>query len=227
MRSRRSLHALSAGLLILLTACSATDASMTSASDRPRSPQQSMSPGTSMSPGSSMSPMSPGMTMSPGSSMSPMSPGMSMADAAKTNGPSPTARMICGNEVRGDVARIFTAAALSSGTATWADRLFSCAYQLPEGKLVLSVKDSPTTHAGHEYFVGTQQRAEGAKPLGGLLDLGLPSYETPDGTVVFLKDGKTLRVDASQLPPRTGAQQKSRGDLAYAVAAAVVACWSE
>jgi hypothetical protein len=227
MRSSRSLHTLSAGLLIFLTACSATDASVSSMSDRPSSSHQSMSPGMSMSSGSSgmsMSPGSPSMSMSPGM---PMSPGMSMRDAARTSGPSPTARMICGDEVRGDVSRIFANPALSSGQVAWADRLFTCAYQLPDGKLVLSVKDSANARTGHRYFLETQRRAEGAKPLGGLLDLGLPSYETPDGTVVFLKDGKTLRVDASQLPHRTGAKGKSRADVAYAVAAAVVACWSE
>jgi hypothetical protein len=66
-----------------------------------------------------------------------------------------------------------------------------------------------------------------AAPLSGLLSLGLPSYETRSGSVVFLKDGKTLTVDATGLPNSIGPSSLSRSELAYAVAADVVACWSE
>ena len=57
--------------------------------------------------------------------------------------------------------------------------------------------------------------------------MGLPSFATPDGNVAFLKDGKTLRVDASGLPATTLPQGSSNGEVAYAVAAAVVGCWTE
>jgi hypothetical protein len=135
--------------------------------------------------------------------------------------------MVCGGEVRGDISHTLANAALSPGTSTWADRLYTCTYLLPNGRLVLSVKDSASSRSGHRYFQVAHKRADEAQPLGGLLNLGLPSYGTPDGTVVFLKDGKTLKVDASNLHHQPGAQQRSPVDVAYAVAAVVIACWSE
>jgi hypothetical protein len=134
--------------------------------------------------------------------------------------------MVCGEEVRQDISHSLAEASLSRGTSTWADRLFTCTYLLPHGRLVLSVQDSPNDRSGYRDFVETRKSAEGAESLGGLLSLGLPSYETPDGTVVFLKDGKTLTVDASDLR-RPGAEPRSPVDVAYAVAAVVIACWSE
>lgn len=73
----------------------------------------------------------------------------------------------------------------------------------------------------------SRQQAGATQPLRGLLGLGLPSYKTPSGTVAFLKDGKSLAVDASGLPRESGPDHQSRFDLAYAIAADVVACWSE
>jgi len=63
--------------------------------------------------------------------------------------------------------------------------------------------------------------------LKGLQAFGLPAYESADGRVVFLKDGKTLAVDAGALPRVAGPGGESRTEVAYAVAADVVGCWSE
>ena len=65
-----------------------------------------------------------------------------------------------------------------------------------------------------------------AESLPGLQSLGLPAFRS-GGTVVFLKDGKTLRVDGSGLSAAALPAGLSRGEVAYGVAAAVVACWSE
>ncbi len=190
-------------VLLLLTACSAT---------------QAATPAASNSPSGSGTPMSPGMSMSPG---------MNMRGAAMTPGPSAPARMICSNEIRRDIQRNLQRSSPPSRTHSWAHGLYRCSYRLPEGKLVLTVKDSPNVESGRAYYRHGRAAANRPRRLPGLLSLGLPGYETPDGMAVFLKDGKTLQVDASRLPQRIGPRPQSRTDVAYAIAADVVACWSE
>ncbi|MFF3976434.1 hypothetical protein [Streptomyces sp. NPDC001828] len=58
-------------------------------------------------------------------------------------------------------------------------------------------------------------------------DLGNPGYESPGGTVVILKDGKTLRVDATGMPTASGPHKLSRAELAYEIASDILGCWSE
>lgn len=47
-----------------------------------------------------------------------------------------------------------------------------------------------------------------------------------DGAAVFLKDDKTIRVDATGLPARDGPSGDSRTDLAYTIATDILACWA-
>jgi hypothetical protein len=162
------------------------------------------------------------MTMSAGVTTSQQA-----AVAAGSVGPSAAARMICSQEVRHDIAHAAGVPSVSPGTATWANRLYTCSYQLSAGSLVLSVQDSASLTAGHRYFSAAQRRANAARPFRGLLGLGLPSYQTRDGAVAFLKDGKTLTVDASGLSGLAAPGRRMQADLAYAVAADVVACWRE
>lgn len=199
MSARTRLLVPLAALTILAAGCATTDASSR--------PAPATSPRTSASAGSSMS-------------------GMSMPDMATGAGPSATARMVCGAEIRGNVARV-SALSAPAGTSTWADHLYTCTYRLPAGSLVLSVKDSADAASGKQFFARLRQHVGHTTPLSGMLSLGLPSFQTSDGTVVFLKDGKTLTVDATRLPSTIGRYRQSRPDLAYAVAASVVACWSE
>jgi hypothetical protein len=56
---------------------------------------------------------------------------------------------------------------------------------------------------------------------------GFPSFETPRGDVVFLKDHKTLWVDATRLARSDLPDGATRAHVAYGVAAAVIACWTE
>ncbi|WP_067440738.1 hypothetical protein [Nocardioides jensenii] len=62
----------------------------------------------------------------------------------------------------------------------------------------------------------------------GMTSLGLPAYETGDGVAVFLKDDKTLEVDATGLPDTLGPDDDmTRADLAHAVATSVLARWEK
>lgn len=154
------------------------------------------------------------------SSTKPMSPGMSMSP-----GPSATAKMICGPEIRTDVAKVLALSAKPPVTATWAHSLYTCTYRLPTGRLVLSVKESGDVASAHTYFAALRGKLGASHPLHGLSALGLPAYETTDGTVVFVKDDKTLHVDGTGLP-RNAANGESRTDLAYTIATDILGCWN-
>jgi hypothetical protein len=142
-------------------------------------------------------------------------------------GPSPQARMICGSEIRAAIKLTFGLSALPSSSHTWSDQIFTCNYDLGGATLALSVQDSSSEKAGQAYFAGLQSRLAGAVPIGNPRNFGFPAFRTPDGNVVFLKDGKTLRVDASALPSAAAPQGYTVADGAYGVASAVIGCWTE
>lgn len=164
-------------------------------------------------------------------------PGMSMPGMAPTTsapvptgsgtaaGPSASARMVCGPEIRRDVATALGLRTPPTATTSWVDHLYTCTYRLRTGSLVLSVKESPDVPAARGYFSAVQHRLGNTHPLLGLSALGLPAYDTTDGTVVFLKDDKVLQVDATTLPHEAG-QPDSRSGLAYEVATDVLGCWT-
>ncbi|MGH3296880.1 MAG: hypothetical protein ACRDP7_34310 [Trebonia sp.] len=160
---------------------------------------------------------SPGMSRSPGMSM----PGMTPAAA----GPSVSAQMICSAEIRADVATLFALRNPAPATSSWVSHLYTCTYQLPAGRLVLSVKESPDVPAARRYFNALRQHLGATKPLLGMSGLGMPAYEA-DGTAVFLKDDKTLQVNATALPARAGPTSDTRTDLAYTIATDILACWT-
>lgn len=165
-----------------------------------------------------------------------MSQGMHLADGTQLGSakpaqtgpqPSESAEMVCSDEIHTAVARTFEQPSVAAGTSTWAEQLFTCTYHLDAGPLVLSVKDSLPGPSGRAYF-DALRASDGRPPLlTGLEAFGLPSYETTTGRVVFLKDGKTLVVDAEALPKVAGPKGQSRPDVAYAIAADVIGCWSE
>jgi hypothetical protein len=147
----------------------------------------------------------------------------------RTQGPSGPAAMICSMEIAEAVQRTFALPSVPEASDEWADRTYTCTYRLPDGELRLSVKDLDEKRPGLAYFSAVERRLPGAERIRGLQNLGFPALQTGPaaGRVAFLKDDKTLVVDASgvaagDLPPgfsRTGA--------AYGVAASVIACWTE
>jgi hypothetical protein len=173
-----------------------------------------------------------GMTMANGQTMAP---GMTMGSDASTgpsgrstaSRPSPSARMVCGDEIAHAVATLADLTPAIRGTSSWADRLFTCTYQLPSGPLVLSVKDSPNEASGRAYFSSLRSGLGPTSQLRGLQSLGLPAFESTAGIVAFLKDGKTLTVDATGLSGGVGAQQASPAEVAYEVGSDVIGCWAE
>ncbi len=185
----------------------------------------SSSPGAEhvMSDGSTMSGSSmPGMT-------APADDAMAAHDAGGSGSgrPSESASMICGSEIRDAVRRVFQLSRPPVGLHSWTHHTFRCTYPLTHGDLRMSVKDLDAAGPGRAYFDGLRGRLAGASPIVGLANFGFPAFETPQGDVVFLKDHKTLWVDATRVAAADLPQGTDRQDAAYGVAAAVIACWTE
>lgn len=147
----------------------------------------------------------------------------------RQDGPSDPAGMICSLEIAQAVQRTFGLPSTPTATDRWVDQTYTCDYRLPSSTLRLSVKDLDEAGPGQAYFDGLASTLRGARPIKGLQNLGFRALETPRtvGGVVFLKDHKTLWVDASRVARQDLAPGFSRTGAAYGVAAAVIACWTE
>lgn len=146
--------------------------------------------------------------------------------AIQAAAPSEASAMICAQETKDDISSILALQQAPPTVDEWADNTYTCTYHLAEGPLVISVKESPGPAAARKYFDAVQARLE-ATPIKGLASLGFPAAQTADGSVVFLKDGSTLHVDATGLPAAVGPQNVKRTDFAYQVATTILACWKE
>jgi hypothetical protein len=149
--------------------------------------------------------------------------------AGDPQGPSAAARMVCAGDVVDDVRRIMDVADEPEPESEWVAPTLTCTFDLDEGPLVVSVHDADDRDDGMAYFEGLRAGAEGASAIAGVSSLGLPAFRTGSGRVAFIRDGKTLEVDARGLRGRRfGAEDdQSRADVAYAVANSVLACWTE
>lgn len=195
---RFQMSAMGAAVLLLLTGCASGD-------DGGAEPQAAATPSHNHTPGMDMS-------------------DMDMSDDG--SGPSDDAKMICSKEIRDSVQKILGLEQLPTPEDSWEDLTYTCTYKVPAGTLVMTVEDSPDVASGKKFFNALRDRTEGASPFAGMEALGLPSFQT-EGTAVFLKDGKTLQVDATQIETSAGPDKNTKIDVAYAAAAAVVACWVE
>jgi hypothetical protein len=172
-------------------------------------------PGAQMTPGMKMT---PGMVMPDGNTM-----GASAAPRmVSKSGPSAAAKMICSNEVRGDVSQVLALKTVPRPTARWADHVYTCAYRLPMGTFVLSVTESNNPDAAQNFAMGLRSALGETHSLAGLT---ATAFSTPRGLVALVKDSDTLQVDASRLPQQFGTQQEKRADFAYEIASDILGCW--
>jgi hypothetical protein len=135
--------------------------------------------------------------------------------------------MICNDETKGDVSKILALKAPTRTDSAWADSTYTCTYRLDGGPLVISVKESPDPASARKHFDSLQTKLPGAEPIKGLANLGFPAYQTPDGSVIFLKDSSTLHVDATRLPAALGPDSVTPAAFSYQVATTILACWTE
>ena len=154
---------------------------------------------------------------------------MSADEMAAMRGPSQPAAMICSDEIRSAVQRTFHLTGRPTPTRRWSanDLTLTCNYSLPAGMLRMSVLDAPNERTGRPRFRRLRATLPGSSTIRGVPSFGFPAFETRSGNVVFLKDGKTLRVDASNLTRGGLPAGFTRTEAAYGVAAAVIACWTE
>lgn len=141
-------------------------------------------------------------------------------------GPSEAAQMVCAGQVVTAIAKILGLNAEPTPTPTWEQPMYSCTYEVDGDPLVLSVHDATDETEGAAHFEELQAGLKNAEQIEGLQGLGLPSFSTDDGMVSFLRDGKTLLVDATALPAGLGPDgTRTQSQVAYAVASAVLTCW--
>jgi hypothetical protein len=171
--------------------------------------------------------MPDGSTMSD-AEMSGMSGMGAMGDHDKGQHPTEPARMICSHEVAEAVQRTLALPATPRATDAWQAPTYRCSYALPRGTLVLTVADLPPgSAAAQQRYADTRTTVSGARRIVGMQSFGLPAFESTAGQVGFLKDGRTLLVDATGVPDGALPPGFSRMGVAYGVAAAVIACWTE
>ena len=149
----------------------------------------------------------------------------SASAVATTAGTTPPANasMVCGNEIRGKVQQVLKLPALPTVHSTWIKQVYTCTYDLPAGRMILTVQVAATNTAADAAFQARQKATVGATPL---LGLGEHAYATPDGTATVIKDAMTLEVDTTALPAVFGAEQQKRTDLANEIASDVLGCWT-
>ena len=144
------------------------------------------------------------------------------------HGPSAAAQMICAGQVVTAVANVLELGSDASPSSSWEKPMFTCTYEIDGQPLVLSVHDATNQAEGEEYFAALQTSTDNAATIEGTLGLGMRSFSTGDGIVAFMRDGKTLLVDATALPAGLGADKTTtQSQAAYAIATAVLVCWVE
>jgi hypothetical protein len=152
--------------------------------------------------------------------------GDAVPGAQNATKPSPSALMSCGSEIRHNAATLLALPAPPRTSATWAHNVYTCTYHLAQGPLVISVHEAGDAPTARRDFIALAKQLGTTQPLRGAKGLGLPAYETAAGNVAFLKDDKTLQVDATQLPQHIEPSQRTRADLAYTLATDIMGCWS-
>ena len=149
-------------------------------------------------------------------------------DHENEHGPSVAAQMICAGQVVTAVANVLGLGSEVSPSSSWEKPMFTCTYEIDGQPLVLSVHDATNQAEGEEYFVALQSSMDNAATMEGTLGLGMRSFSTGEGIVAFMRDGKTLLVDATALPAGLGADKTTtQSQAAYAIATAVLVCWVE
>jgi len=198
-------HTRSAATFLALTALTVVLAGCASSTGGPEAPSHASAPAVMATSG-------------------PMT--MPMPAATSAAAPLAAAKMGCSEETQGNIAKIFSLAHPQKPQALWSHTTYTCTYNIPNGTLRLSVKQSKDDSAARAYFAGQQKNDPTAQSIEGLNNLGLPAYQTTGGHVSFVKDNLTLLVDTSTLAAPLPAKA-SRTQLAYEIATAVLACWSK
>jgi hypothetical protein len=137
--------------------------------------------------------------------------------------PSESAKMVCQQEAQSDLAESLGVAVSQVTTPTWADHLYTCTYQYPNGSFTMAVKELDNRADTTSYF-NALAALYGQRP--GKIGIGQGAFVTTNGNVVVRKDYKVLYVDTSGLPVSFGQPPQDPSDNALSVAATIMSCWS-
>jgi len=148
-------------------------------------------------------------------------------DGGQPSGPSEAAAMICTDEIAEAVRRSFALDTVPERHDTWEPPHYQCDYHVGGSRLHVSVHDAEAAAAGRAYFRDTRGGLPGVTTIKGVKSFGFPAFESRDGLVGMMKDGKTLLVDAQEVPAGDLPRGFTRTEVAYSVAAAVMGCWTE
>ena len=142
-----------------------------------------------------------------------------------TSQPSASARMVCADEGRREIATTVGVDIAQPLVGRWSNGLYSCDYVYGHGaRMTLSVKALSTSAETTSYFDTLGTRFGRGKALRGL---GQGAYQTANGSTVVRKDQLVLLVDVSQLPTAFGTPSSPRADVSLSVAATIMGCWTE
>ena len=185
--------------------------------------------GCSSAPAATSSAASSAAVSTVGPSLGPAAPvpSVSPADQATqyaSNTPPEAAKMLCTEDVRGEVvAAALGVASVPAPESSWADHVYTCTYALPMGRLVLAVTVTPGSDPARAALQAMRGQLGATQEEPGL---GEQAYSAPGGTVIAVKDNMVLRVDATGMPDGLGAAHEGRLDFARVVAAGVFTCWT-
>jgi hypothetical protein len=100
--------------------------------------------------------------------------------------------------------------------------LYSCTYEYPTGKIVLSVKELSNEQETTAYYESLRQKYGTVHPIAGL---GQGAWLLKNNDVVARKDYKVLLVDVHGIPSDF-VHGLLRSGVAQSVATVILACWT-
>jgi hypothetical protein len=136
--------------------------------------------------------------------------------------PSKIATEVCAREAQRDMKAALGVKA-SVPTKTWVDHTYSCPYEYPNGRFVLSVKELSSWAQTLNYFRSFGRQLGVSRTLA---NLGQGAFQVTNGSVVVRKDWKVLLVDVTGLPAQFGVPPTSSRAVAVTVADVILACWA-
>jgi hypothetical protein len=168
-----------------------------------------------------------GSDSTPGASPATQPPTVTAADGhvvkPASAEPSVSAKMICDDEVKDDLAGLVGVEPIAPVKPTWTDHVYACTYKYKTGDLTLAVKELADKEATDEYFDSLAKDLGKSETINGL---GEGAFTTTNKSAVVRKDYKVLLVDISKLPPQFGNPPDSRENIALNVASEIMGCWT-
>jgi hypothetical protein len=127
------------------------------------------------------------------------------------------AEEVCEDMVRDAVEAVADAPLALPQQGSWADRTYTCTYDVGDGQLVLSVEVLRSRAGARARYREARAAADVDQRLHGI---GQQAFQATDGTLVARKDSFVLTVDPELVPARL-----DKADLAFAATTAVMTCW--